>query len=414
MGLGYVGLPLLAELGRAGFQAIGIEKDPEKVRQIRAAKTYIPDIDPDFFRKLVSSKRIQATGDEGVLGDCDTVSICVPTPLRKTKDPDLTHIVAVAEALANRLHPGMLVILESTTYPGTTEEVILPILNRSGLKVGEDFFLCFSPERVDPGNQRYNTRNIPKVIGGITAACTEAGALLYSQAVDRVVAVSSTRVAEMVKLTENTFRMINIGLANEMALMCDCMKIDVWEVIEAAATKPFGFMPFYPGPGLGGHCIPVDPHYLSWKTKLAGHEPRFIELAARINGSMPRFVAAKVQNALNDHAKPVRGSRIHIAGVAYKKDVSDTRESPALDILQILSDQGGVVSYTDHLVPRLSLGGNILESQPMETAARQADCVVIVADHSSVDYERLVRDSRLIVDTRNRLRGFDAPHIIRL
>ena len=376
--------------------------------------THLLDIDPDFFRELVSSKRIQATGDEGILGDCDTVSICVPTPLRKTKDPDLTHIVAVAEALANRLHPGMLVILESTTYPGTTEEVILPILNRSGLKVGEDFFLCFSPERVDPGNQRYNTRNIPKVIGGITAACTEAGALLYSQAVDRVVAVSSTRVAEMVKLTENTFRMINIGLANEMALMCDCMNIDVWEVIEAAATKPFGFMPFYPGPGLGGHCIPVDPHYLSWKTKLAGHEPRFIELAARINGSMPRFVAAKVQNALNDHTKPVRGSRIHIAGVAYKKDVSDTRESPALDILQLLSDQGAVVSYTDHLVPRLSLGGNILESQPMETAARQADCVVIVADHSAVDYERLVRDSRLIVDTRNRLRGFDAPHIIRL
>jgi UDP-N-acetyl-D-glucosamine dehydrogenase len=308
----------------------------------------------------------------------------------------------------------MLIILESTTYPGTTQEIILPVLERSGLRVGEDFFLCFSPERVDPGNPTYHTRNIPKVIGGVTPQCTEMGALFYSQVMDRVVPVSSTRVAEMVKLLENTFRMINIGLANEMAMLCDRMDIDVWEVIEAAATKPFGFMPFYPGPGLGGHCIPVDPHYLSWKTKQAGQEARFIELASQINSAMPLFVADKVQAALNDHSKPVKGSRIHVMGVAYKRDISDVRESPALDILALLAKRGAVLSYSDPLVPRLNLDGLELCSEPMEEGAKNADCVVIVTDHSSVDYSRLLECSQLIVDTRNRLKGLHSPKIKRL
>ena len=305
----------------------------------------------------------------------DAVSISVPTPLRKTRDPDLSHVVAAAEDLAAHIHPGMLVILESTTYPGTTEEAILPLLEKSGLKVGRDFFLCFSPERVDPGNKHFHTRNIPKVIGGVTPACTEIGALFYSQFMEQVVPVSSTRVAEMVKLMENTFRMINIALANEMALMCDHMNIDVWEVIEAAATKPFGFMPFYPGPGLGGHCIPVDPLYLSWKTRQTGHEARLIDLAAQINIQMPRFVVDKVQAALNDRAKPVKGSRIHIVGVAYKRDVSDVRESPALDIIKLLAERGGEVSYTDPLVPRIEIESRVWESQPLDAAAKAADCV---------------------------------------
>ena len=304
-------------------------------------------------------------------------------------------------------------ILESTTYPGTTEEVVLPMLSRGGLEVGRDFFLCFSPERVDPGNPKFQTANIPKVVGGCTPACTEMGRLLYSQALEQVVPVSSTQVAEMVKLLENTFRMINIGLANEIALMCDRMGINVWEVIDAAATKPFGFMPFYPGPGLGGHCIPIDPFYLSWKTKQAGIEARFIELAGYINGQMPHFAVDKVQNALNDAGKPVKGSRIHVMGVAYKRNIDDMRESPALDVLLLLKRRGGIVSYSDPHVPHLRLDGLHLEAQP-ESAAADADCVVIVTDHSAFDYRALVERAPLIVDTRNALKGFTSPKIVRL
>ena len=414
IGLGYVGLPLAVELGRAGFTVTGLDTDPKKARKIEAGECYIPDIEPDLFRELTQHGKLKATDDDAVLAECDTVSICVPTPLRKTKDPDLSYILAAADTLARRLHPGMLIILESTTYPGTTEEAILPVLAQSGLKVGQDFFLCFSPERVDPGNTAYQTRNIPKVIGGVTPQCVQAGALFYSQVMDHVVPVSSTRVAEMVKLLENTFRMINIGLANEIAMMCSRMGIDGWEVIEAAATKPFGFMAFYPGPGLGGHCIPVDPHYLSWKTKQAGFEPRFIELAAQINGQMPHFVVDKVQAALNDHAKPVKKSRIHVVGVAYKRNISDVRESPALDILGLLEQRGGIVSYTDPFVPELRLDSQTLQSQPLIESAAQSDCVVIVTDHSNLDYAGLVEAAPLIVDTRNILKHYRQPKIVRL
>ncbi len=414
VGLGYVGLPLLIEFARAGFQATGFEKDPAKVASIRRAHSYIPDVDAALLAELVAAKRVAATLDGSALAECDAVSICVPTPLRKTRDPDLSFVVAAAEQMTPHMRPGMLVILESTTYPGTTEEVILPALEGTGLRVGQDFFLCFSPERVDPGNASFTTRNIPKVIGGVTPACTEVGSLLYQQVMERVVTVSSTRVAEMVKLLENTFRMINIGLANEMALMCNQMQIDVWEVIDAAATKPFGFMPFYPGPGLGGHCIPVDPLYLSWKQKQAGHQARFIDLAADINGAMPRYVVQKVQRALNDRSMAVKGSRIHIVGAAYKRDVSDVRESPALDVIGLLEDMGALVSYSDPLVPRLQFESRVMDAVPMEQAAAAADCVVLITDHSGVDYKALVELAPLIIDTRNRLRDYPAAHILRL
>ena len=413
VGLGYVGLPLAVELGRAGFPVIGVDKDWERVEKVRAGESYVSDVEEKALSEMVRSGAFQARQDGLGEAEFDTVSICVPTPLRKTRDPDLSHVLQAAEQLAAHLRTGTLVVLESTTYPGTTEEVILPMLEGSGLKVGEDFFLCYSPERVDPGNRDYHTRNIPKVIGGVTPACTQMGELFYSQFMERVVPVTTTRVAEMVKLLENTFRMINIGLANEMALMCDHMGIDVWEVIEAAASKPFGFMPFYPGPGLGGHCIPVDPIYLSWKTRQTGHEARLIELAAQINSQMPRFVTDKVQAALNEHGKPVKGSRVHLIGVAYKRDVSDIRESPALDIIALLEKRGAVITYTDPYVPRLPTESGEMESQPLEAAA-SADCVVIVADHSAIDYDLLLGLSRLIVDTRNRFPGIESPKIVRL
>jgi UDP-N-acetyl-D-glucosamine dehydrogenase len=325
----------------------------------------------------------------------------------------MSYIVSSCEAIVRHFHAGMLVILESTTYPGTTDELILPMLAKSGLEVGKDFFLCFSPERVDPGNPKYQTRNIPKVVGGVTPACTEMGRAFYSQALETVVPVKSTQVAEMVKLLENTYRMINIGLVNEIALMCDRMGINVWEVIDAAATKPFGYMPFYPGPGLGGHCIPIDPFYLSWKTKQAGIEARFIELAGYINGQMPHFVADKVQNALNDAGKPVKGSRVHVMGVAYKRDIEDMRESPALDVLLLLERRGAKLSYSDPHVPALHLDGLHLEAAPEETSAG-ADCVVIITDHSAFDYAGLLERSQLIVDTRNALKKFQSPKIVRL
>src|SRR5437867_3042926 len=380
VGLGYVGLPLAVEFAKAGFSVTGIDLSDSKIARINEGDSYVGDIPSATLAPLVESGKIKATSDFSVVRDLDTVNICVPTPLRKTKDPDMSYIVSACGEIAKYSHSGMLVILESTTYPGTTDELVLPMLEQGGLKVGQDFFLCFSPERVDPGNPKYNTSNIPKVVGGTTAACSEMGRLFYSQALQKVVAVSSTQVAEMVKLLENTFRMINIGLANEIALMCDRMNINVWEVIDAAATKPFGFMPFYPGPGLGGHCIPIDPFYLSWKTKQAGIEARFIELAGYINGQMPLFVVDKVQNALNDHGKPVRGSRIHILGVAYKKDIDDVRESPALDIIQLLERRGAKLTYSDPHVPHLRFDSKELCSD--EASMAKADCVVIVTDHS--------------------------------
>ncbi len=413
VGLGYVGLPLAVEFAKAGFPVTGIDISEEKTRRVNAGDSYVGDIPSAVLAPLVASGRLRATCDFAAVRDLDTINICVPTPLRKTKDPDMSFIVSSTQEIARHFHPGMLVILESTTYPGTTDEVVLPMLSKSGLNVGRDFFLCFSPERVDPGNPLYQTVNIPKVVGGVTAACTAMGRLFYSQALERVVPVSSTQVAEMVKLLENTFRMINIGLANEMALMCDRMGIDVWEVIDAAATKPFGFMPFYPGPGLGGHCIPIDPFYLSWKTRQAGIEARFIELAGYINGQMPQFVVDKVQNALNDRGKPVKGTRIHVMGVAYKRDIDDMRESPALDVMLLLQRRGAVVSYSDPRVPKLALDGLDLRSLP-ETAAAEADCVVIVTDHSAFDYVALLERAPLIVDTRNALKGFRSERIVRL
>jgi UDP-N-acetyl-D-glucosamine dehydrogenase len=402
------------EFAKAGFPVTGIDVQPSKVEELNAGRSYIQDVPTRTLRPYVDSGRFRATMDFSVIADLDTVNIAVPTPLRKTKDPDMSYIMAAAGEIARYAHPGLLVILESTTYPGTTEEVLLPILEKSGMKVGVDFFLCFSPERVDPGNPQYQTKNIPKVVGGITPACTEMGALFYEQALEHVVSVSNTSVAEMVKLLENTFRMINIGLANEMAMMCDRMGINVWEVIDAAATKPFGFMPFYPGPGLGGHCIPIDPFYLSWKTKQAGIEARFIELAGYINGQMPLFVVDKVQAALNSHAKPVMGSRVHILGVAYKRDIDDVRESPALDIMHLLEKRGAKLSYSDPYVPSVTFGGHKCAAEDFASSVEQADCVVIVTDHQAFDYSLLVQRAKLIVDTRNALKAFASDKIVRL
>ena len=413
VGLGYVGLPLAVEFAQAGFHVVGIDLSESKCASVNAGESYIGDIPTSVLAPLVKKGLLQATTDFRALLELDTVNIAVPTPLRKTKDPDMSYVVAASEEIARYLHPGMLVILESTTYPGTTDELVLPLMEKGGLKVGEDFFLCFSPERVDPGNPNFHTKNIPKVVGGTTPACTELARLFYSQALDHVVPVSSTRVAEMVKLLENTFRMINIGLANELAVMCDGMGINVWEIIDAAATKPFGFMPFYPGPGLGGHCIPIDPFYLAWKTKQSGIEARFIELAGYINGQMPHFVVTKVQNALNDHSKAVKGSKIHIMGVAYKRDIDDVRESPALDVIHLLRKRGAEVVYSDPFVPEIRLEDHVMKTVPA-TQVADADCVVIITDHKGFDYGALVQNSKLIVDTRNALKGVNSPKIQRL
>jgi len=413
VGLGYVGLPLAMEFAKAGFHVTGIDVQPAKVDGLNRGESHVQDVPSEEVAALVRNKGFHATTDFSVVRDLDTINICVPTPLRKTKDPDMSFIVSAVEAIAKHFHPGLLIILESTTYPGTTDELLLPTFEKLGYKAGEDFFLCFSPERVDPGNPVYQTHNTPKVVGGITPACTEMGKLFFSQALDKVVPVSNTRVAEMVKLLENTFRMINIGLVNEMALMCDGMGINVWEVIDAAATKPFGFMPFYPGPGLGGHCIPIDPFYLSWKTKQSGIEARFIDLAGYINGKMPHFVVEKVQDALNEHGKAVKGARVHIVGVAYKRNIDDLRESPALDIILLLKKLGAKISYSDPYVPELKLDGVSLTSESMEAAAK-SDCAVIVTDHSDFDYQALLDSARLIVDTRNAMKAFQSEKIVRL
>jgi UDP-N-acetyl-D-glucosamine dehydrogenase len=415
VGLGYVGLPLAVEFGKAGFKVTGIDTDEKRVRDLQRGVSYIPDVPTGDVKSLVDSGRLEATADFAALRKVDAVNICVPTPLSKQRDPDVSFIVAATEQLAQHLHRGMLVILESTTYPGTTEELILPRLQETGLVVGRDFFLAFSPERVDPGNPRFNTRNIPKVVGGVTPTCTEMAVQLYRQRLERVVPVSSPQVAEMVKLLENTFRSVNIGLVNELALMCARMKIDVWEVIDAAATKPFGFMPFFPGPGLGGHCIPIDPFYLSWKARASGFEARFIELAGSVNAQMPDHVVGLVAESLNRTGRAIRGSRVLILGVAYKADIDDTRESPSLDIMEELRERGALIEYSDPYVPALEFAGMKLQSVPVTPARlRRSDCVVIATAHKSFPWEEILEHGRAIVDTRNALRGHKSEKIVRL
>jgi len=405
IGLGYVGLPLAVEFARAGFTVTGIDVDASKVASINAGKSYITDIADSELVSLIEAGRLMAQANYDSLSDLDTISICVPTPLGKSRSPNISYIIAVTEEIAKQRRPGQLIVLESTTYPGTTEEVIAPRLLDNGLQVGSDVFLAFSPERVDPGNQKYRIRNTPKVIGGLTPACLEVASALYATIVQTVVPVSSTAAAEMTKLLENTFRAVNIGLVNEIAIMCDKLGIDVWEVIDAAATKPFGFMRFLPGPGLGGHCIPVDPHYLSWKLRTLNYTARFIELAGEVNSSMPLHVVERITAALNADTKPVKGSSILILGVAYKPDVGDVRESPALDILRLLNNREARLAYHDPYVPALEMDDLQLESVDLtDDVLSAADCVVIVTDHSFYDWEWITTRARLIVDTRNALK----------
>jgi UDP-N-acetyl-D-glucosamine dehydrogenase len=418
IGLGYVGLPLAVIFAKAGFRVTGIDLDEKKVQAVNAGKSYILDVPSEDVNGLVSTGTLRATTDFSVCADLDLISICVPTPLRKTGDPDLSFIISATESIAPYVHSGMVVVLESSTYPGTTRELVLPRLTaQKGMSVGEEVFIGFSPERVDPGRTDWTTKNTPKVVGGITEACSEMTSLWYSQALDTVVKVSSTEVAEMAKLLENTFRMINIGLVNELAMMCDRLQVDVWEVIDAAATKPFGFMKFTPGPGLGGHCIPIDPHYLSWKLKTLNYTARFIELASEINTNMPRYTVEKIQDALNSVGKPVKGSRILLLGVAYKPDIDDLRESPALDVIHLLNEKGGEVIYHDPYIPQIRMDDGIMESREdwlVEVA--NADVVVIITNHSLFDYGKILSEARLIVDTRNALgkSGKNNPKVVRL
>jgi UDP-N-acetyl-D-glucosamine dehydrogenase len=415
IGLGYVGLPLAMEYTRAGIPVIGIDLDGEKIRMIRAGNSYIKDVSSASVREAVKAGLFRVTSDFSALAETDTVNICVPTPLNKTRDPDLSYVVNAAEQVAKYMHKDMLIVLESTTYPGTTEEVLAPIFEEKGWKVGRDIFLAFSPERVDPGNPRFTTRNIPKVVGGVTPGCTAVAAALYTGVLEKVHPVSKARVAEMTKLLENTFRSVNIALVNEIAIMCDRMGIDVWEVIDAAKTKPFGFIPFYPGPGIGGHCIPLDPFYLSWKAKQFGFESRFIELAGVINRQMPHFVVDKVVEALNRFKKSVNGAKILILGVAYKKNISDVRESPALDIIQYLANRGAELSYCDPYVPLLDEPGIRLKADKLTvTVLKKADCVVVVTDHDLFNYGMILRESKIVVDTRNALKGRNGNKVIKL
>jgi UDP-N-acetyl-D-glucosamine dehydrogenase len=408
-------LPLAVEFAKAGFEVTGFDVDVAKVSAINKGHSYIGDVPSEDVSAAVKAGKLSATDDMSKLRDMDAIDICVPTPLRKTRDPDLSYVVLAVDAVRARLKRGQLVILESTTYPGTTDEVVQPALEEGGLKAGEDFYLAFSPERVDPGNASHTTRTIPKVVGGINQTSTELAAELYGSIISTIVPVSSTQVAEMVKLLENTFRAVNIGLVNEIALMSHRMNIDVWEVIEAASTKPFGFMPFYPGPGLGGHCIPIDPFYLSWKARQNGFECRFIELAGHINGSMPAFVVERVSEALNSQKKAINGSRIHIFGVAYKKDVSDMRESPALDVLELLHRRGAILSYTDPFVPTLDHGELSMTSVPEADAPHDGvECAVICTNHSVFDYAAMPKRFPLVVDTRNALKNSQADNVFRL
>lgn len=415
IGLGYVGLPLALEFAKAGFRVTGFDIDEVKVRKANRGESYVKDIKSSDLSKEIKNGRLIATTNFNKLSGMDAISICVPTPLSKTKDPDMSYIIAATDAVSRNLRKGQLIVLESTTYPGTTEDVILPMLEAKGFKAGRDFYLAFSPERVDPGNKIYQTKNTPKVIGGITKNCLKLAGLLYGQAIERIVPVSSARAAEMVKILENTFRAINIGLANEVAIMCNKLNIDVWEVIDAARTKPFGFMPFYPGPGLGGHCIPIDPSYLSWKMRTLNYNAKFIELASEINSSMPGYVVEKIVNALNQKGKALKGANILIIGVAYKKDVDDIRESPALDIMEHLIKKGAKLSYNDPLVKELSIESGKLKSFKLTSnLLAKSDCVVIVTDHSVYNYAWIVKHSKVVVDTRNAAKGIKSEKIVRL
>jgi UDP-N-acetyl-D-glucosamine dehydrogenase len=414
IGLGYVGLPLAVEFARAGFSVIGYDIDERRVGELMAGQSYIPDVPSAHLAEVIKNGKFQPTTDAKRLAEADIIDICVPTPLRKTKDPDMTYVVQAVEATAGALRKGQLIILESTTYPGTTIEVVQPTLAAKGFTPGVDFYLAFSPERVDPGNPNYQTKNIPKVVGGINEDSTRAAVAFYSQVMDSVVPVSSPSVAEMVKLLENTFRAVNIGLVNELALMCHRMNLDVWEVIDAAKTKPFGFMPFYPGPGLGGHCIPIDPFYLSWKARQFNFEARFIELAGVVNGAMPEFVVQRIIDALNSQRKSLNGSRVHVIGVAYKRDVNDLRESPALEILELLAARGATVSYTDPYVPNFKHGHLDLKSVDEKSMHENVDCGVIITDHKVFDYTAIVNRFPLVVDTRNALKGVTRKNVFRL
>lgn len=402
IGLGYVGLPLALEIASAGFKVVGIDLDQNKIARLKEGQSYIGDVSNKTIADAIKTGRFTPSLDFSSLHDVDTVSICVPTPLSKSRDPDISFILSATEKIRKYLHAGQLIVLESTTYPGTTDELILPELESSGLRVGKDFFLAFSPERIDPGNTAFNTHNTPKIVGGITAECTEIAHVFYSQFIERVIPVSSTKCAEMVKLLENTFRSVNIGMVNELALMCDVLGVDVYEVIDAAATKPFGFIPFYPGPGLGGHCIPIDPHYLAWKLKALNFQARFIGLAAEINGMMPSVVTTLVGEGLNRFSKSIRGSKVLILGVAYKKNVSDCRESPALDVMRMLIEKGAILSYNDPFVTTLRMNGNTLKSVELtSTNIESQDCIIILTDHSTYDFRRIIDASKLVVDTRN-------------
>ncbi|HET7541989.1 MAG TPA: nucleotide sugar dehydrogenase [Polyangiaceae bacterium] len=404
IGIGYVGLPLAVEFARAGFRTTGLDLDPEKVRLLNAGESYVSDVPTGELAPHVSARLLDASIDPGILHEADVVVVCVPTPLNKTKDPDMRFIRAATDEIARHQHDGMLVILESTTYPGTTTELLVPKLTEKGAVLGRSVFIAFSPERVDPGNRVYKTRNTPKVLGGASPACLTVASALYSQILDRIVPVSSTETAEMVKLLENTFRAVNIGLVNEIAMMSRKLGVDPFEVIRAAATKPFGFMPFYPGPGLGGHCIPVDPLYMSWKLRTLQYQARFIELADSINGAMPSYVVERTNEALNDRSRPIRGSKILIYGVAYKRDVRDVRESPALAIIHELKQRGAEVMYMDPHVPQLKEDGVDLRGIDPASDFSVFDAVIVVTDHTLLDRERLLRQANVVVDTRDALR----------
>jgi UDP-N-acetyl-D-glucosamine dehydrogenase len=402
IGLGYVGLPLALEIASAGFNVVGIDLDQDKTNKLKDGTSYIGDVSGKTIGSAIKTGRFTPTSDFSALRDVDTVSICVPTPLSKSRDPDISFILAATEKIRQYLHAGQLIVLESTTYPGTTDELILPELESTGLQIGKDFCLAFSPERIDPGNTAFSTHNTPKIVGGITETCTEIAHIFYSQFIERVIPVSSTKCAEMVKLLENTFRSVNIGMVNELALMCDVLGVDVYEVIDAAATKPFGFIPFYPGPGLGGHCIPIDPHYLAWKLKALNFQARFIGLAAEINGMMPAVVTSLVGEGLNRFSKSIRGAKVLILGVAYKKNVSDCRESPALDVMRMLIEKGAILSYNDPFVNTLRMNGKTLKSADLTAANIQTqDCTVILTDHGTYDFRRIIGGSKLVIDTRN-------------
>jgi UDP-N-acetyl-D-glucosamine dehydrogenase len=403
IGLGYVGLPLAVEFARGGLRAVGFDLDQSRVDTINSGRSYIPDVPTEIVQTLVERGKLSATNDFSKLAESDAVIICVPTPLRKTKEPDISYILAASEQVKAHLHSTQVVVLESTTYPGTTDEVLLPMLEETGLALDKDFYLAFSPERVDPGNSRFQTHNIPKVVGGVSAMSTEVAAALYQTIVERVHKVSSARVAETTKLLENTFRSVNIGLVNEMAQLCYHLGIDSWEVIQAAATKPFGFMPFYPGPGIGGHCIPLDPHYLSWKARLHGFEARFISLAEEVNSHMPQHVVQLIQDGLNEREKSLKGSGVLVVGVAYKRDINDVRESPALGIVDQLLHKGARVTYHDPFIAEMNLDGKgtLTSIELTDEALSGCDCAVIVTDHSKLDYARVLRLAPLVVDTRN-------------